>query len=114
MEREFVEKLKELLDISRAVEQELEMQGLKSTAPEIGIVKEQLFRTTLPSLVGACQAIARGEPTERAEIRLKRDFPAAFTGLDKIKQTPQGKKLATQLDKIRGLVEYVQREYPRI
>ena len=75
MERDFVEKLKELLDISRSVEQELELKGLKSTAPEIGIIKEQLFRTTLPSLVGACQAMARGEPTERAEIRLKRDLP---------------------------------------
>jgi hypothetical protein len=114
MERDFVEKLKELLDLSRNVELELEQNGLKSTTPEIGIIKEQLFRTTIPSLVGACQAIARGEPMERAEIRLKRDFPAAYSGLDKIRQTPAGKKIVAHLDKLKVLVDYISKEYPRL
>jgi len=108
MTDEFVSAFKTLLDLGRILDKKMERLGLLSNS-EYGFIKDQFFNVTLPDLVGACQQIVRGEPYEKAELRLKRVLPAVRTALDKLRKVEQGRSLSADFDEIERLLGIIVR-----
>ena len=107
---EVLDKLKELRNLSNETEIKLEKSGLSIT----NIPKEQLFNHNIKNTINAIEALLRNEPAERHTIRLQREFPDSYINIDKIKQTPSGKLHAENLDRIRGIIQLIEKNYQKI
>ncbi len=107
---EVLGKIKELRNLSNETEINLEKSGLSITS----IAKEQLFNYNIKNIISAVEGILRNEPAERHTIRLVKEIPDAYNNITKIKETPPGKANTTHLDKVKQLISYLEKAYPRL
>jgi hypothetical protein len=98
-------KIKELRNLSIAVDRKLEDNGM----PITNIEKEQLFNYNVKSIISAVESLLRNESQERAKIRLEKDIPDAYSNLKKVKESKEGRTFAADLDKIKEIIAHIER-----
>jgi len=107
IKKEVLEKLKDLKVLSGELSYQLEDEGLSITH----MAKEQLFSHNLKSIIISVESLLRNEPSERAILRLKKDIPETYSNINKVLETDQGKKRRQKLEKIKEIIQYVEKNY---
>ena len=108
--QEVLDKIKELRNLGSETEKQLEKDGMKIT----NISKEQLFNHNIKNIISAIEALLRNEPSERPIMRLEREIPDSYNNITKMKETPPGRLNAVGLDKIKDIIDHLERVYRRL
>ena len=111
MKTEVLNKLKELKDVSRGLYIQLEEDGMKVSDPQAGLAREQFFQNNMKHIVNGIEGLMRGEASEKHMVRLDKEFPNAMENLRKLKGTPVGVKNAGSLNRVEGLVTFLENNY---
>jgi len=112
--QELPTKLKQLNDLIRKLQDTMEIKGIKVVSLEHSTKINQFFQNNIPNIISACQGLLRGEPTEKHELRLAKDFPSVFENLEKIKELPQAKEFKETLDQIESILKPLSQIYKEI
>ncbi|MBS3168160.1 hypothetical protein J4216_03490 [Candidatus Woesearchaeota archaeon] len=110
MNNQILQKVRELRNLASETERALEESGISITY----IPKEQLFSNNIKKIISAVEGLLRQEPREKHTLRLKTDIQDSYKNIKEIKQTDQGKKHSSKLDKIKELVEFLEKIYEKI
>ena len=114
MKSELPSQLKKLNELVKQIENSLETKNIRITALEHGTKINQFFSNNVPGIVASCQALLRGEPTERHELRLEREFKSVFDNLNKIKELEGLKEFSENLNEIESILNQLNKIYKEI
>ena len=114
MKSERPTKLKKLNELVKKIENSLENKNIRITALEHGTKINQFLTINIPGIIFSCQALLRGEPTEKHELRLEREFRSVFDNLNKIKELEQLNELSQDLNEIESILNHLNEIYKEI
>ena len=110
IQSEMLIKLKELKDVSKKAENDLEGAGVSVT----DLNRKQLFDNNIKSTISAIEGLLRNEPAERHLLRLKREIPDSYINIKKLKETRAGKLSSVNLDKIKTVMSYLEKNFENL
>ncbi len=104
---ETLTKIKELRNVANDTENKLEKDGISIT----DINKGQLFDQNIKNIISSVEGLLRNEPSERHCLRLEQELPTTYKNIHQLKETSAGRLNAQNLERIKELVGYIEKNF---